>query len=661
MRSGTQIFRAGVFLASTALSLTSVAPALAQPAPPSPPGPAGAGDPPALAGRVARLRGTVSFHGAGETTWHPAQINFPVTAGDALWTEPQADTAIDVGADRIILAGATELDIAALDEANFTATEAQGAIFLRLRDLPNGQALTINTPRAAVQITQPGRYEIVAGDSANATAITVVEGAAHVQGNGAVLDVGPQQTASLTGGPEVQGGVVPMQPDGFLSAVLREEAPRPQAAPPPQEVQYMTGGEDLAANGSWQPSPEYGQVWFPTTVAVGWAPYRFGHWAFVAPWGWTWVDNAPWGFAPFHYGRWVQWGGRWGWVAGAPGVAFARPVYAPALVGFVGFGGAALAIGGIGFGIGAVGWVPLGFGEPFRPWYHASPAYFTNVNRVSVTNITNINITRNVTVNHYANASAATVAPAGAMQSSRNLAGVARPLPAAELAHASPVAEGHVPVAPSAATAGVTPAVAHNYGLPPAAHVATSTGPAITPASLHAATPALRPASPAAAAYAHPVAAAAAVGAAAVAAHAVAAHAAASHAGLPPLVPHTAAGVRPASPAMAPQAAHVPAPAPQAEHLAAPAPHGPAAPAPHASVPTVQRPSSPYAPSHPAAAAPALPVVQRPTPQPEAARPAFHPVTPPRPQPHAAPAEHAAPAPHPAAHPSASHGKPSHH
>jgi hypothetical protein len=25
----------------------------------------------------------------------------------------------------------------------------------------------------------------------------------------------------------------------------------------------------------------------------------------MSPWGWTWVDNAPWGFAPFHYGRWV--------------------------------------------------------------------------------------------------------------------------------------------------------------------------------------------------------------------------------------------------------------------------------------------------------------------------------------------------------------------
>ena len=62
--------------------------------------------------------------------------------------------------------------------------------------------------------------------------------------------------------------------------------------------------------------PEYGQVWYPQ-VAPDWVPYREGSWAYVAPWGWTWVDSEPWGFAPFHYGRWADIGGRWGWVPGA--------------------------------------------------------------------------------------------------------------------------------------------------------------------------------------------------------------------------------------------------------------------------------------------------------------------------------------------------------
>ncbi len=76
-------------------------------------------------------------------------------------------------------------------------------------------------------------------------------------------------------------------------------------------------------------------MWVPNGTPAGWAPYHYGHWVWVDPWGWTWVDDAPWGFAPFHYGRWAYVGGYWGWV---PGPIAARPVYAPALVAWVGGG-----------------------------------------------------------------------------------------------------------------------------------------------------------------------------------------------------------------------------------------------------------------------------------------------------------------------------------
>src|SRR6266849_2839587 len=79
--------------------------------------------------------------------------------------------------------------------------------------------------------------------------------------------------------------------------------------------------------------PSYGAVWYPQAVPADWAPSRYGHWRWVEPWGWTWIDDQPWGFAPFHYGRWAYIGNRWGWT---PGVIVARPVYAPALVAFIG-------------------------------------------------------------------------------------------------------------------------------------------------------------------------------------------------------------------------------------------------------------------------------------------------------------------------------------
>src|SRR6266853_824678 len=160
----------------------------------------------------------------------------------------------------------------------------------------------------------------------------------------------------------------------------------------------VIGYEDLDDNGEWRTTPDYGPVWVPRAVATGWAPYRYGHWAWVEPWGWTWIDDAPWGFAPFHYGRWVYVGDGWAWV---PGRVVARPVYAPALVVFVGGRNWSVAIGAGGGG--GVAWFPLAPEEPYYPAYHVSKTYVRNVNVTNV-NVTNINVTNvNVTNINYRN------------------------------------------------------------------------------------------------------------------------------------------------------------------------------------------------------------------------------------------------------------------
>src|SRR5204862_4667529 len=102
----------------------------------------------------------------------------------------------------------------------------------------------------------------------------------------------------------------------------RYERPRATAYVSPQMVGYA----DLDEYGTWQSTPEYGPVWYPTVVAADWAPYRDGYWTNVGGFGFTWVDAAPWGYAPFHYGRWARVGGRWGW---CPGTFVARPRWAP--------------------------------------------------------------------------------------------------------------------------------------------------------------------------------------------------------------------------------------------------------------------------------------------------------------------------------------------
>ncbi len=511
MRVSSRLARVSILLASTSLSFAPAFTASAQPAaPPSAAQPGDQadastqGDPPAIAGRVSVVSGTVSFHASGDTSWAAASLNYPVTNGDGFWTEPSAHAELQVGDNRIVLAGATEFEISALDVSQIAATQAQGALFLQIQSLPNGQTVTIDTPRGAVQISAPGRYEIVAGDTNDATTITVVEGAAHIQGSGLSLDVGQNQTATITGSDTFAGSAGPMQEDEFLRTELQQaQQVQQQVSQVPQEVAYMTGGTALAQYGSFEDAPQYGRVWYPRSVPSGWAPYREGHWAYVAPWGWNWVDNEPWGFAPFHYGRWVQTGGRWGWCASAPGIAYGGgyPVYSPALVSFVGFGagvslGVHVGIGGFG---GGVGWFPLGFNEPYYPPYHVTNRYFESINRFNVTNIRNYNVTniRNVDITHFSNARFATVMPEQAMVRGERVGQFGRPLPEADLARAHPVF-GRPPVAPTAETPNLSRAAAREYHLPvrEAVDRRAAPGPAIRAEAEHGRAPLLRNAAP---------------------------------------------------------------------------------------------------------------------------------------------------------------------
>jgi len=65
-----------------------------------------------------------------------------------------------------------------------------------------------------------------------------------------------------------------------------------------------------------------------------------------------------------------------------------------------------------------VGWFPLGWREPYHPWYRASPRHVHNVNATHVTNVTNINIT-NV---HRNRVEAVTVVPQQSFVSARPVA-----------------------------------------------------------------------------------------------------------------------------------------------------------------------------------------------------------------------------------------------
>jgi hypothetical protein len=610
------------------------------------------GDPPARVGVLDSLSGTVSFLPNGATQWTAATTNFPVTTGDAVWVQPQGQAEVQVSANRFEITGGTELQMTRLDAATLLATLPQGEVCMSLHNAPAGSSYAVQTPRGLVQLAGAGHYAMVVGDTEHPTQITVLDGGATVTAPGVSLQVGARQMASISGTDTLQGSILPGSPDACLNGLLARERPVGAASAAPVIVQQMTGGEELAQYGDWQATPEYGTVWYPH-VEAGWVPYRHGHWAYVAPWGWTWVDDAPWGFAPFHYGRWVDRGGRWGWTPAYGGEeATAQPVYAPALVTFFGLGGAAVGIGiGASLDHGSIGWVPLGPREPYYPWYHASSAYVRQVNIRNVSNVSEVvnNYTHNtyntVTVNRFVNNGGATVVPAAALAASRPIATAAQPVTPATFAAARPV-EGREVLAPTAATAGVTPAVARAFHLPEAAArpaVATPRpSPLARPASLPASgAPALARQAPGAAVAAPPAAIRPEV------AHPEAAHPEVAH----PEVARPEATARPeglrppevAHPQVAhPQLAQPEVPHPPVAHseVAQPAITRPVPPRPEAARPEAVRPEAarPEAVRPEAARPAAVPAEPRPAARPEAPRAAVAEPPPRRPEPEARPA-----------------------
>lgn len=345
-------------------------------------------DPPSRVARLGYISGAVSFSPAGEDEWVRSTINRPLVAGDRLWVTPGARAELQIGLAAVRLSGSTSLALLNLDDRVTQIELTQGTLNIRVRRLPANQVFEINTPNLAFSLRRPGSYRIEVDPADDSTAILVREGAGEVYGEGAAYAVGVRQSYVYYGaGLRDYERISNPRIDEFD----RWADDRDRRASRSVSLRYVSsdviGYEDLDANGTWRTVAEYGNVWVPSRVAAGWAPYRDGHWSWVEPWGWTWIDDAPWGFAVSHYGRWANLGGTWGWV---PGPARQQAVYAPALVAFVGGSNFSLSVSS--GNVGGVAWFPLGPRDVYRPSYAVSREYFTRVNS-SNTVINNVNIT----------------------------------------------------------------------------------------------------------------------------------------------------------------------------------------------------------------------------------------------------------------------------
>ena len=329
-------------------------------------------DPPSRVARISFTDGSVSLQPGGTGDWGTATKNRPMTIGDKLWVDQNSRAELQTGQAALHLGSMTALSFLNLDQNITQVRLAEGKLNFRVREILQGDNYEVDTPNLAFTVHEAGDFRIDVNENGDYTSVTAIRGQGEIAAGGQTYPLHAGERADVTGTDnDVKFSTAAAPAPDDLDRWAQDRDLKEDNSTSAQHVSRdMVGYSDLDDYGTWSEQPDYGSVWTPNDVDPGWAPYSDGSWNYVGPWGWTWVGYEPWGFAPFHYGRWNWFGSYWGW---CPGPIYGRPFYGPAFVGFLG--------GGFGFGFGfGHAWFPLGWGEPFRPWYHAGGGYWRNVN-----------------------------------------------------------------------------------------------------------------------------------------------------------------------------------------------------------------------------------------------------------------------------------------
>jgi hypothetical protein len=345
--------------------------------------------PTARVGQLSLISGYARMRADRASAWEQAALNTPITTGSAVATEIPGRTEVRVGSTALRMGQESQVVWTEISDNNLHIELKDGLFALRVRMLAPGQRVLLTAGDVTVQVLKPGAYRFRHVAHRARLRAWVLDGQARVAFKQQDTLLGPNQQVQVDRGVGADLTAKASEDHSSFDAFADSRDKRSDVSLSLQHVSAeMTGAEALDGHGNWRDDASHGAVWFPNNLPADWAPYRYGRWRWLAPWGWTWTDDAPWGFAPSHYGRWLFSGGRWAWAPGQLSAANAlvRPVYAPALVGF--YGNAA---GAVWTSAAAttplVGWYPLAPGEIYWPAYSTQLAYVRMLNAANVSEL----------------------------------------------------------------------------------------------------------------------------------------------------------------------------------------------------------------------------------------------------------------------------------
>ncbi|HEY9402937.1 MAG TPA: DUF6600 domain-containing protein [Pyrinomonadaceae bacterium] len=312
--------------------------------------------------RISMLGGDVSLRRAGDKEWEKAALNLPLVEGDRLATGAGARVEIQIDARNFVRLGEyTTLDIVTLREEGVALSLPEGTATLRLARFDNDREyFEIDAPKTTLAAEQKGAYRLDVAQNGNVRVTVRDGGRARLYSETSGFTLRDGRSAELVYNNSTEDGDWELsaarraddwdawvdERESYLASRLRHER-RDR-----YYDNYIWGAEELDSYGDWISTSEYGHVWRPHVTVINnyhdWAPYRYGSWRWVPPYGWTWVGDEPWGWAPYHYGRWVYVNNYWCWAPRGYAHYGRRSWWRPALVAFVSFGD-------------NVCWYPLGY------------------------------------------------------------------------------------------------------------------------------------------------------------------------------------------------------------------------------------------------------------------------------------------------------------
>ena len=375
-----------------------------------------------------------------------------MTTGDKLWSDNDSRVELQLDGSLLRLSQNTGCSFLNLSDNVTQVQLTAGTLLVRVRRLDENETYEIDTPNLAFSVLHPGLYKIAVNENGDATEVTTRSGEGEVTGGGAAYTIHAHDSYLFSGSEQLYATRQQRDEQDQFDAWATSRDRRWEDSRSEHYVSDdVIGYQDLDEYGRWRQTPDYGNAWFPRVTESDWAPYHYGHWDYIEPWGYTWVDDEPWGFAPFHYGRWMNYDGAWGWVPGptqAASAAYVRPVYAPALVAWV--GGVAGA---------DIAWFALGPREVYVPAYPVSRSYADQVN------VTNTTVNTTVVNNYYNGTIANKNTPvANANYVNRSVPGAVTATSSHAFTTAQPIARSAVKVDPHAVAgarvAPVTPGIA---------------------------------------------------------------------------------------------------------------------------------------------------------------------------------------------------------